>query len=625
MLFNLGISYNFNELCKFLSRKIFVRAAVDTKEKEGRTLLENNDYFVKNTLRKYFVPTVISILGSTAITFINTLITGNLYGKAALAAVNLINPVTFLFAMFGCLICIGGSTCTSVAMGREDDEAVGAYVTLSLIAVVVIPLLFSVTGMLFFRPLLSLLGVTDELYAAAADYGRVMLATGMFTSFMYYPFNFLRVDGRGQYSMLIFGAMGVLDVLFVVGFHRAGFGLAGVGAAVALSTALASAGGLVVLFFGKGHQLRLGRVRHPWSELLQIFYAGGAAALNNLCNMLRTIFLNGLVLAALGQDGVSMFAAACAALNFASAFVAGAGQAISPLAGVFFGERDDVSLRMLMKSAVRYSLFLMSGVFVLSLAGSVPLAYAFGMRGAYMVKGTAAAICWVMLSLIPATIANCYIFYYMTIRRSAFASLLTFCRSFGFVALFAKLFAMAGARQILLAAFALGELATLALNVLLAAGICKRHPQLEGMLLLERREKDCYISFSVPGSVDGAMTASARMAEFCAQQGLDDQVSMMLPLAIEEMLVLVNEHCFEGNEKMFSDVRIFLSNEEVLLRIRCGGKLFDPIADYRRRTVRMSGEELLMDESLGIRMITEAAKSVTFRRTLGVNNLVVIL
>ena len=62
-----------------------------------------------------------------------------------------------------------------------------------------------------------------------------------------------------------------------------------------------------------------------------------------------------------------------------------------------------------------------------------------------------------------------------------------------------------------------------------------------------------------------------------------------------------------------------------MLRIRCGGKLFDPIADYRRRTVRMSGEELLMDESLGIRMITEAAKSVTVRRTLGVNNLVVIL
>lgn len=589
-------------------------------------MLENNDYFVKNTLRKYFIPTVISLLGSTAITFINTLITGNLYGKEALAAVNLINPVTFLFAMFGCLICIGGSACTSIAMGQEDDEKAGAYVTLSLIASIIIPLFFSAVGLCFFRPLLGFLGVTDELYATAADYGRVMLATGMFTSFMYYPFNFLRVDGRGQYSMFIFGVMGVLDVLFVVCFHRMGLGLAGVGAAVALSTALASAGGLVVLFFGKGRQLRLGRARHPLGGLLQIFHAGGAAALNNLCNMLRTIFLNGLVLATLGQDGVSMFSAACAALNFATAFVAGAGQAVSPLVGVFFGERDDTSLRMLMKSAVRYSLLLMSGVFVLSLVGSVPLAYAFGMRETRMVQGTAVAICWVMASLIPATAANCYIFYYMTIQKSALASLLTFCRSFGFVALFAKLLAVAGAGQILFASFALGELATLATNALLAAGIRKKHPQLEGMLLLEHRpEADRYISFSVPGSVDGAMTASVRMAEFCEQQEMDAQVSMMLPLAIEEMLVLVNEHCFEGNETMFSDVRIFLSNDEVLLRIRCGGKLFDPIADYRRRTGQMSEEELLMDESLGIRMITEAAKSVTFRRTLGVNNLVVIL
>ena len=98
----------------------------------------------------------------------------------------------------------------------------------------------------------------------------------------------------------------------------------------------------------------------------------------------------------------------------------------------------------------------------------------------------------------------------------------------------------------------------------------------------------------------------------------------MLPLAIEEMLVLVNEHCFEQNEKMYADVRIQISEEELLLRIRCGGKLFDPIADYRKRTEGMSEEELLMDESLGIRMVTQMAKSVTFRRTLGVNNLVVI-
>ena len=81
--------------------------------------LENNNYFVKHTLRKYLAPTIISILGTTMITFVNSLLTGNMYGKEALAAMNLINPVTFIFAMFGCLISIGSSTSVSIAMGKK--------------------------------------------------------------------------------------------------------------------------------------------------------------------------------------------------------------------------------------------------------------------------------------------------------------------------------------------------------------------------------------------------------------------------------------------------------------------------------------------------------------------------
>ena len=155
--------------------------------------------------------------------------------------------------------------------------------------------------------------------------------------------------------------------------------------------------------------------------------------------------------------------------------------------------------------------------------------------------------------------------------------------------------------------------------------ICKKNPQLEGILLLRRQADERYISFSVPGSAEGAVTASERMSEFCEQQEMEPRYAMMLPLALEEMLVLVNEHCFEGNEEMYADVRILCSQAEVLLRIRCGGRIYDPVAEYQKRVQNMSEEELLMDESLGMRMITEAAKSVTFRRTLGVNNLVVIL
>ena len=587
--------------------------------------LENNNYFVKHTLRKYLAPTVISILGTTMITFVNSLLTGNMYGKEALAAMNLINPVTFIFAMFGCLISIGSSTSVSIAMGKEEDAQVGAYASLALLLSVVVPIIFSVVGIFFFRPFLGILGARGEWYPIAAAYGRVMLLGGVFTTLMYYPFNFLRVDGRGQYSMLIFGAMGVLDVIFVLVFYRLGLGLMGVGLAVVLSTAIADAVGMGILIFGKGRQIRFGAVTHPLRDSLQICRVGAAAALNNLCNMLRTIVLNGLVLEALGSDGASMFAVACSVLNFAMAFVAGAGQAVAPLVGVFYGEKDDTSIRMLMKSAVRYASILMGGLFVLVGACSIPLARAFGITSYTLVIRTAAAICFMMLSLIPAAVVTDLIFHYTTIGQGSLASVLTFLRSFGFVALFAWLFVQAGAAQWMLAAFVLGELATLAVDVVLTRIICKKNPKLEGILLLRRQEDENYISFSVPGSAEGAVTASARMSEFCEQQEMDPRYEMMLPLALEEMLVLVNEHCFEENEDMYADVRILCSKEEVLLRIRCGGRIYDPVAEYQKRVQNMSEEELLMDESLGMRMITEAAKSVTFRRTLGVNNLVVIL
>lgn len=590
------------------------------------TEFQNNSYFVKNTLKKNLTPTIISILSTTMITFVNSLLTGNLYGREALAAMNLINPITFVFAMFGCLISIGGASSASIAMGKEEHELVHSYATLALILSVAVPVVFSAAGFFCFPELLGLLGANGELYALCEDYGRVMLAGGMCSTLMYYPFNFLRVDGRGQYSMMIFGMMGVLDLVFVFVFHAAGFGLAGVGWAVVLSTAAADLLGLGILFFGKGRQLVLSKPVRAVSCCVQICRTGAAAALNNLCNMLRSIVLNALILAALGNDGASTFAVACSVLNFAMGFVAGAGQAVAPLVGVFYGEKDLTSIRMLMKSSVRYALILMGTIFAVTLATCIPLAYAFGMREWDMVTAAAVSICWVMLSLIPAAVANCLIFYYMTTDQSLLASILTFERSFLFVVVFAKLFALAGAERWMLAAFVLGELATLGTAVLYARLLRRRDPKLQGILLLEKEDADNrYLSFSVEGSAEGAVGASAKLGEFCEEQGMDMNHCMMLPLALEEMLVLVNEHCFSNDTSMYADVRILYSRDEVLLRIRCGGRLFDPIADYKKRTAGMSEEELLMDESLGIRMIVEAAKSVTFRRTMGVNNLVVII
>lgn len=145
------------------------------------------------------------------------------------------------------------------------------------------------------------------------------------------------------------------------------------------------------------------------------------------------------------------------------------------------------------------------------------------------------------------------------------------------------------------------------------------------MLLINTKEEEeirC-ISFSAEGTPQGAVKASEVMSSFCEESGMDGRLCMMLPLALEEMLVLLGEHCLkDGN---YADIRIRKSDGGMLLWLRCGGKLFDPVECYKRQKAEKAEEELLAGDMLGMKMIVDNAESVTFRRTLGVNNLVIIL
>ena len=53
--------------------------------------------------------------------------------------------------------------------------------------------------------------------------------------------------------------------------------------------------------------------------------------------------------------------------------------------------------------------------------------------------------------------------------------------------------------------------------------------------------------------------------------------------------------------------------------------MFDPIEWYREREANMTPEEMLENMSMGIRMIDKKSKAILYKRTLGVNNLIVEL
>ena len=170
----------------------------------------------------------------------------------------------------------------------------------------------------------------------------------------------------------------------------------------------------------------------------------------------------------------------------------------------------------------------------------------------------------------------------------------------------------------------------------------RRHPELRGILLLERRHEEDgkFISFSVHTTPDEILDASRRISAFCEENQLDPERSMLISLSLEEMLMSIKEHCFPENEDQTFSIRILLmpgqtpDRPDIVLRIRCGGVPFNPIDYYERhRAETVSAGEMDeldgllegLDDSLGIAMIVAAAPVVDYKTTFGVNNLTILL
>ena len=588
---------------------------------------QTNDYFINRILKKYLIPTILAILGTTAVGFVNTILAGRYLGKEALTVMNTLNSFTFFFSMFGCLISIGASARAAVSMGKGYDDMAGEYETYAFVTSFIFPIIASAIILIFFRPLMSLMGVDNALYEYMKSYSMIVIGFGFLTTMMYFPFNFLRLEGRSQTAMYVFLFMGIIDVGLLIGFLNAGLGMTGVALAIVISTFVADVIGILLLLLKKDKTISPAKISVGKFLVLTalVFKTGSAAGLNNLCNMFRSMMINAFVLLNMGKETAGAFAVANALIILTQASVFGCGQTVAPLVGVFYGEHDWVSIKTLMKKTNLYAIIIHAVILVAVIPFSSYFVRLFGVTDGPAFEQAVTDVIFAALSLIPASVLNVYIYYHTVTKENGMAIILTIMRAFAMVVSLSFILFTFGFGKWYMSSFLAGELISFGIMVLLCAVKRKREPGRKGLLLLDESELEGekYISFSVPGNKEGAVAASQKMEEFCDENDMSPKISMSLTLALEELLVVMGEHCLNNDVSKFIEVRILMYKFGTILRIRCGGEIFDPMEWYREKRENMTAEELLDDDSLGIKMIEKKAKSIIFKRTLGVNNLIV--
>ncbi|MBT8264170.1 MAG: MATE family efflux transporter, partial [Muriicola sp.] len=169
-------------------------------------------------LIKQAVPASIGILVMSLNILVDTIFVGNWIGSIAIAAINVVLPVSFFIAALGMAIGIGGSSIISRALGAENYQKAlktfGNQITLTLLVTISMVAL----GLYYVDSLTPAFGGKGAIFDPAKIYYTIVLYGVPFLALCMMGNTVIRAEGKPKFAMIamIIPSVGnlVMDYIF---------------------------------------------------------------------------------------------------------------------------------------------------------------------------------------------------------------------------------------------------------------------------------------------------------------------------------------------------------------------------------------------------------------------------
>lgn len=157
---------------------------------------------IDKLLFKQGLPAGVGILVMSLNIVIDTIFVGNWIGSTAIAAINVVLPVSFFISALGMAIGVGGGSVISRALGSGDrDKACktfGNELTLTFLLVSVM----AVIGLSFVDTFIPLFGGKGNIYEPAKTYYQIILYGVPILALNMMGSNTMRAEGKPKYAMI---------------------------------------------------------------------------------------------------------------------------------------------------------------------------------------------------------------------------------------------------------------------------------------------------------------------------------------------------------------------------------------------------------------------------------------
>ena len=312
-----------------------------------------SDHFTYKKLLRFTLPSIVMMIFTSIYGVVDGFFVSNFVGKTPFAAVNFIMPFIMILGAFGFMFGTGGSALVAKTMGEGDSEKANRIFSLIVYTSLITGVLIAILGVLFIRPVASLLGAEGEMLENCVRYGRiVLLATPAFM--MQFEFqSFFVAAEKPKLGLMSTVAAGVtnmvMDALLVALLD---LGLEGAAMATALSQCVG--GAIPLIYFSRKNtsRLKLGKTNYDGRALAKTCVNGSSELMANISMSLVSMLYNIQLLAYAGENGVAAYGVLMYVnFVFISAFI-GYSVGAAPIVGYNFGAGNKTELRGLLKKSL---------------------------------------------------------------------------------------------------------------------------------------------------------------------------------------------------------------------------------------------------------------------------------
>ena len=384
---------------------------------------------ISTLLIKQALPASIGILVMSLNILVDTIFVGNWIGSIAIAAINVVLPVSFFIAALGMAIGIGGSSIISRALGANDPgkalKTFGNQITITLLLTVSMVIL----GLVFVNELIPAFGGMGDIFEPAKIYYRIVLYGVPVLALCMMGNNVIRAEGKPKFAMIamIIPSLGnlILDYLLI---NILDMGMEG--AAWATTASYICCFFYVLWYFlSDNSELKID-ISHfglDWPILREMSALGFVTLARQAVVSLTYLLMNNILFELGGEASVTVYAIIGRMLMFALFPVLGVTQGFLPIAGYNYGAENFTRVRESIKLALLYACGVAILIFIVIMAFPEAIVSVFTQDEAVL-RDTPWAMRWVFAAIPIIGIQLIGSAYYQAIGKATPALLLTLTR-----------------------------------------------------------------------------------------------------------------------------------------------------------------------------------------------------